>query len=622
MRYSFLLILMLVAVVGTAIAQSEEPSDSLQTWWVDPIVVEAGGLRHGEMEILLDKGNHKEMLRRSGFALIDKGVAFTSDLYLEGFKREDIVLRIDGERLPCACANRMDNPSTRINPLEICSSMVDKTSSSAGAGLGGAVEFVRAKPSDEPSLRVLSSGEVAGDASYDAALAFDYRGYRSTARFAQGVPYEDGDGANFAELYPYAENHGYSLYELGIYGGQGDWGQGINFSRSEDVLFPYLKMDERQTDFIGLHGSWKGNRLYYNHTRHLMDNELRGGPTLMVSDAYNTTFGLSGEHYELYYRNWDTENYFDNPTAGFHIDNHLIPDIHLVALSVDRQFRPSKRSEMGARLGLQYVKMGDGDRLDFHNALHVDGEDTRFFLPFGAHAGVNTALGGDMLAGLQVELAGEPPQARDLYISVKKPGTMPWWSGNPKLDMPLRATLRGKLREGPFSFEAYGGRIWNYVNLASMMAGEQKYLSFESVDAALAGLRFVAEWTHLDIRADYTLGWNLSEDSPLAEVRPFSVETTLRAPAVVGVRSWLRHVYSDAQTRVDESLNESATPAWNRFDLGLGKAFGSLGVSLEVKNLAGEVYYEHLAYLRDPFASGMTVNAPGRTIRVALSYGR
>ncbi len=612
--------LMIIAIVSPLAAQ--ESPDSLQTWWMDPIVVEAGGLRHGEMEILLDKGNHKEMLRRGGFALIDKGVAFTSDLYLEGFKRDDIVLRVDGERYPCACANRMDNPSTRINPLEICSSMVDKTSSSAGAGLGGSVEFVRARPGEEPSLRVLSSGEVAGGTSYDAALAFDYRGYRSTARFAQGEPYEDGDGANFADLYPYAENHAYSLYELGIYGGRGDWGQGFNFSRSEDVLFPYLKMDERQTDFIGLHGSWKGHRLYYNHTRHLMDNELRGGPTLMVSDAYNTTFGLTGSHYELYYRNWDTENYFDNPTAGFHIDNHLIPDIHLIALSADRQFRPKGNLEMGARLGLQYVKMGDEERLDFHKALHVDGEEARFFLPFGAHAGVNTTLGGDMLAGLQLEVAGEPPHPRDLYISVKKPGTKPWWSGNPKLDMPFRATLRGKLREGPFSFEAYGGRIWSYVNLASMNVGEQKYLSFENIDAALAGLRLVATWTHLDIRADYTIGWNLSEDSPLAEVRPFSVETIGHAPTFLGVKGWLRHIYSDAQTRVDESLNETQTPAWNRFDLGLSRRVGSLGISFEMRNLGNEVYYEHLAYLRDPFASGAEVNAPGRTLRMALSYQR
>lgn len=599
---------------------AEETPDTLATFWMDPIVVEAGGLRHGEFEILLDKGNHKEMLRRSGFALIDKGMAFTSDLYLQGFKRDDIVLRIDGERFPCACANRMDNPSTRINPLEVCSSKVDQTSSSVGSGLGGSVEFKREQPGDAPTWRALSSGEMAGAAAYDLALAFDFGGYRSTARFAQGEPFENGHGKNFSDLYAYEENHAYNLWEVGVYGLRGDWGQGLNFSRSKDVLFPYLKMDERQTDFIGLHGSWRGHRLYYNHTRHLMDNELRGGPTLMVSDAYNTTFGLSAKGYEIYYRNWDTQNYFDNP--NFHIDNHLIPDLHQVSLSADRQFKPGENMEAGIRLGLQYLKMGDVDRLDFNNALHVDGLDARFFIPLGAHFNLKQLLADDLLAGLQIELATEPPHPRDLYISVKKPGSMPWWSGNPKLEAPVRATLRGRLRGGPITFEAYGGRVWEYSNLASMKVGEQKYLSFESVNAALAGFRLVAEWAHIDIHADYTLGWNLSEDSPLAEIRPFSLETTLRAPEYRGVKTWLRHIYSDAQTRVDESLGETVTPAWNRFDLGIGRAFESMSLSLEVRNLSSELYYEHLAYLRDPFASGDGVSAPGRTLRLVFSYGR
>jgi len=594
--------------------------DSLATFWIDPIVVEAGGLRHGEMEILLDKGNHKEMLRRSGFALIDKGVAFTSDLYLEGFKGSDIVLRLDGERFPCACANRMDNPSTRINPLEVSSSRVDKSSSGAGAGLGGAVEFKRARPGEAPGLRVISSGESAGGNAFDLALAFDHSGTRSTARFAKGVPFDDGEGRNFADLYGYSENHAYSLLELGIYRQASDSGQGINFSRSEDVLFPFLKMDERRTEFIGLHGSWKDHRLYYNHTRHLMDNELRGGPTLMVSDATNTTFGLSGESYEFYYRNWDTRNSFDNP--GFHIDNHLIPDLHLFAMSVSRRFQPRGNLEFGARLGLQYLKMGDEERLDFHNAIYEDALDARLFMAFGAHGGLKGMLRDDLLAGLQLELAVEPPHPRDLYIAVRKPGTVPWWSGNPKLENPVRATLRGRMRRGPLTLEAYGSRLWDYVNLTAMQVEEQKYLSFENVQAAMTGFRLVDSYPHLELHANYILGWKLGEDSPLAEMRPFSVETTFRAPAFRGVKCWLRHVYSDSHLLVDAGLCASATPSWTRWDLGLGRSFGDLDLSLEVRNLGDEVYYEHLAYQRDPFASGNAVNAPGRKFRMAISYGR
>jgi iron complex outermembrane recepter protein len=388
------------------------------------------------------------------------------------------------------------------------------------------------------------------------------------------------------------------------------------------VLFPYLKMDERQTDFIGFHGSWKGNRLYYNHSRHLMDNELRGGPMLMVSDAYNTTFGLTGKGYEFYYRNWDTENYFDNPGADMHIDNHLIPDLHLASASVDRHMNIGRDIELGARIGVQHVKIADTDRLSFHQVPHPDAEDNRLFVPFGARAGIKKTFGGKHLAGLQLEVASEAPHPRNLYISVQKPMGKPWWSGNPTLEAPIRATLRGRLRSGMFTLETYGSRVSNYVNLASMMVGERKYLTLENVDAALTGFRIVAESKFLDVHVDYTIGWNLSEDSPLAEIRPLSVETTLHAPVLRGVRSWLRHTYSDAQTRVDESLDETATPAWNRMDLGMGTSIKDLVLSLEIHNLTGETYYEHLSYLRDPFASGMAVNAPGRAIRLAVSYGR
>jgi iron complex outermembrane receptor protein len=45
-----------------------------------------------------------------------------------------------------------------------------------------------------------------------------------------------------------------------------------------------------------------------------------------------------------------------------------------------------------------------------------------------------------------------------------------------------------------------------------------------------------------------------------------------------------------------------------------------LAIVLQLDNLTSELYSEHLSYLRDPFAAGAKVFAPGRTLRVALSY--
>ena len=39
-------------------------------------------------------------------------------------------------------------------------------------------------------------------------------------------------------------------------------------------------------------------------------------------------------------------------------------------------------------------------------------------------------------------------------------------------------------------------------------------------------------------------------------------------------------------------------------------------ISLEVENITNTLYYQHLSYLRDPFASGSRVYEPGTTVRL------
>jgi iron complex outermembrane receptor protein len=79
---------------------------------------------------------------------------------------------------------------------------------------------------------------------------------------------------------------------------------------------------------------------------------------------------------------------------------------------------------------------------------------------------------------------------------------------------------------------------------------------------------------------------------------------------------YLKHTYNDAQTRVDESLNESTTPAWNRIDIGVMYNAGNILISIDLENLTNTLYYQHLSYLRDPFASGYKIFEPGTSIRL------
>jgi iron complex outermembrane receptor protein len=69
-------------------------------------------------------------------------------------------------------------------------------------------------------------------------------------------------------------------------------------------------------------------------------------------------------------------------------------------------------------------------------------------------------------------------------------------------------------------------------------------------------------------------------------------------------------------------LNESATPSWNKFDLGLAYSFSSFTLNLEVDNIANQNYYQHLSYFRNPFSSGARVYEPGRTIRLRILYNQ
>jgi outer membrane receptor protein involved in Fe transport len=71
---------------------------------------------------------------------------------------------------------------------------------------------------------------------------------------------------------------------------------------------------------------------------------------------------------------------------------------------------------------------------------------------------------------------------------------------------------------------------------------------------------------------------------------------------------------------VDVSLNETPSSDWQRFDLGLSWKGERLAMNMEIENLAGEEYSQHLSYQRDPFASKTRVLAPGLQLRLAFSY--
>ena len=125
---------------------------------------------------------------------------------------------------------------------------------------------------------------------------------------------------------------------------------------------------------------------------------------------------------------------------------------------------------------------------------------------------------------------------------------------------------------------------------------------------------------NFDFNASYTWAENTTDDSPMPEINPFSISIVLKSPKIFEFSTYIKYTFSDAQTRVDESLNESSSSSWNLISVGLNYSYSPLKFSLAVENLLNELYHQHLSYLRDPFRSGEKVYEMGRTLRLSISF--
>ncbi len=169
------------------------------------------------------------------------------------------------------------------------------------------------------------------------------------------------------------------------------------------------------------------------------------------------------------------------------------------------------------------------------------------------------------------------------------------------------------------NLEIYYSQIWDYVNLTKVMS-VKAVQTYKNIDAKIMGGNFNFKSSYFDLGMSYTYGQNLTHDTPLAEIRPFEISGKLRSPKYWNTNLYLSVVYEAEQTRVDEILKEDTTPAWNRIDIGIKYELDNLLLRLEFENLTNQLYYRHLSYSRNPFATGTKVFEPGRSVYLSLSY--
>lgn len=609
-------------------------ADSCRLYFLAPLVSRA--LPQPGVAVPLAGLPVTQALRGLHLSEIRRGVAHTSDISSGAFQRGDVEVLIDGERHPAACPNRMDNPLTRINPSDMSELDWSRGCCAASCGLGGVLNARRRTPGRASGVDLDLQTSALATRESSLALGIEGGGVRLSSRALIGAGYEDGQGRPYQELYPYAGEPDYQAGEAALDAHRGDWSAGGSWSRNENLPFPYLQMDERSTTHVAARLGWRGHKVYWNRTSHLMDDGLRtlnGLPMaspLMVSEARNQVVGLTGRlagaAYHLSWTRWSLDNHFNTPAGR--LENHMLPDLSQLGLEAQRVFELSGPLSLSARLALLHDQAGDGPWVDATvGRLRADPAHARTFLLHGL--GLQWRLAAGKLHGaVLLESAGDDPGLESLWMSLRKPAGKPWWLGDPDLPTALRHTLRGSLERGPWSAELALSRVSNWAAVAKSSfalsdSTRQSVQTWHAIDADLleAGLGF--QWRGLASRASFAWGRDVEAEQPLAEIAPLQVVTSLeRGLRPLAGRVWLRHTWTAPQRRVSSALDERPSAAWNRVDLGLEATWRGQRLALELDNALDHDYADHLAYARSPFSAGLSVLDPGRTLRLRLSLAR
>lgn len=614
--------ILLVFIIATKLLYSQsqqQTKDTVKSYSLKEITVFGKKYLLRQNEFPVEKGNLSDVLELGGFSIIRKGVLLAQDVYADGLKRGDYTIVVDGERYHNACPNRMDAPITRINPIEVQSINLVKSSSHLQSGLGGVIEVNRANPSNKFHTSANLTQLVDKSNETDFSVLAENFNQRISLRYTQGVPYKTGDSRTYQDLYSYKTNKKFQFAEGSLFGVVGNWKYSGSLMYSENISFPYLQMDEIKSVVYNASLSYDNYKVYFNYTDHLMNNSLRTGNMFMETHAKNLTVGFVSKFAEIYYRNWDGDNNMRMLDGTMPIYNHILPKINLYSANIfhSTDFYGFKLS---GKLGLAYYKLGDNSVLDFYKPIFPDAKDNRIFPLAGVSISRTEEITDQISLGGMIDLATEAPEAEALFIKVQRMMGKPYWSGNPNLSQPLRTTLRANFSIPYVSLDLFGSYIFNYVYLASTKSGMQNYQTFGNVDALILGAVMRVSFKYLESEIIYTYGENKTSNAPLIEILPLHISNTITLPKFYGVKFFVKHTYENAQTRIDPTFKETPSSAWNRLDLGATYEIYGFTLGIDVENILNHTYYRYFSYARNPFAYGLPVFEPGRSFRINIRY--
>lgn len=597
----------------------DQDADSIPVYQMKEIVVFGKKYQIDHKVFPVEKDNLADVLELGGFSIMRKGVFLAQDVYADGLKRGDYAIVVDGERYHNACPMRMDAPLSRINPIEVESIAMVKSSSNLQAGLGGVIAVNRAAPRQDLGFKG-SLTQMSGKSNEtDLSLLAEKSNQRISLRYTQGLPHRSGKDDTYRDLYGYKENSRFQFVEASLYGVVDRQKYTGSIMYSDDVLFPYLQMDERESIVYNASLSFKDYKIYLNYTDHLMDNTLRVSNMFMETDGDNMTLGVVSDFFEAYYRYWNADNRIEMANGSMAIYNNILPKVHLYSSNVFKSHELFGFTLTG-KIGVSYYDIGNKDVLSFYQAPYPDAKDSRIFPLGGFSIAKSQLLSNSLFFSGMIDVAAEAPEPEPLYVNVRRMMGKPNWNGNPELDQPLRATLRTNFSIPHFSLHLYASYVSNYVYLASVTVGMQKYQTFGNVSAFITGASLKMDYKRLESDISYTYGENTSTNRPLLEILPLHISNRINFPEFQNLRFSIKRTYENAQKRIDAFFMESASSAWNRVDLGMIWTHRTFVIGVDVENILDHTYSKHLSYVRDPFSSGMRIIEPGVLVRVNFGY--
>jgi len=613
------------------------------------------------------------LTKLEGIWKIRKG-AIANDVVLRGFSKDNINVLIDGSRVYAACPNRMDPPAfhvdfSEVERIEIIKGPFDVRHQGSMAGL---VNIITKKPEEGFRIKLNASAGSFNFINLSPVVSYadDKLGILVGYSYRYSKPYKDGDGRRITEQ-PFAnyrpEFRNRKAFEINTYwtklGFKPIKNHSVEFSYTRqdarDTLYPYLRMDavydkmdrfNMNYQIDGISDTLKSLKFhfYYAKVDHLMNSRYRTG-MFMQTDAESKTFGGRLEAnlgdltlgFEAYRRNWDATTFMMMMGTQF-----SIPDVDTESFGIYGEYKRNLSDKLRLVAGLRLdTTKTKADSSKANTNLYFDYKDTRRTSKTDTYPSGNVQLfyelqkGTELFVGLGHSVRVPDPQER--YFALRRMGSD--WVGNPELK-PSRNTeldlgIKHFTDRALIKATAFYSFVQDYItvhrqNRVNFVSGSpnSQARSYENVNAQFFGgevdlrlsltqeLFLFGGMSYVQARKETKPGFPKNiNSSNVAEIPPLKARLALRYDKGIYFGE-VETILSATQNRVDTDLNEQKTSGYGVVNIKVGGNFKGFTLNAGIDNVFDKKYFEHLSYLRDPFASGVKVPEPGRTFYINASY--